>query len=447
MSEINIYNPDLLKLSNMETILRPSMIMRMRYITSLILFLLIAGFGTVVQAQTVTVFTDKDDYYPGEWVIITGSGWQNDDSVKLTLTHIEPNIPNHDHEIWYVLPDQGGNIYDEWFVLDQELGTTFMLEALGVPTDNYAVTYFTDGNDRFYVSGLPSGITVTLTDIEYTKTNGSLENQDIPFLSGSYAQIGAKQNTQVFFKYPELITTGLNSYNFISSDEVSPYTSTKDAKYITGVYKTAQTITFNALVEKTYGEAAFLVSATASSGLPVSFSIVSGPATISGNLVSINGAGLVTIRASQAGNATYDAATSVDQSFTVNQKAASVTPNPGSKLYGSSDPTLTGTLEGFIASDNVTATYARTSGEDVSGSPYTISATLNPSVDLNNYDITYKTERLYDHSDADHSNCRCRPDEGIRFNGSCFCLYFFTNRYTGQWRNGIVYWIAGPRIR
>jgi hypothetical protein len=144
MSEINIFKPDLLKFANMKTILRPSMIMRMRYITSLFLFLAITGFCTVVQAQTVTIFTDKDDYYPGEWVIITGSGWQDDDSVKLTLTHIEPNIPNHDHEIWYVLPDQSGNIYDEWFVLDQELGTTFMLEALGVPTDNYAVTYFTD---------------------------------------------------------------------------------------------------------------------------------------------------------------------------------------------------------------------------------------------------------------------------------------------------------------
>jgi hypothetical protein len=46
------------------------------------------------------------------------------------------------------------------------------------------------------------------------------------------------------------------------------------------VVKKDQTITFGALARKTYGDAPFTVSATASSGLPVSFSIVSGPATI-----------------------------------------------------------------------------------------------------------------------------------------------------------------------
>ena len=50
---------------------------------------------------------------------------------------------------------------------------------------------------------------------------------------------------------------------------------------------------------------AFTVSATASSGLPVTFSIVSGPATIDGNLITITGTGTVIVRASQAGDSTY----------------------------------------------------------------------------------------------------------------------------------------------
>jgi hypothetical protein len=79
----------------------------------------------------------------------------------------------------------------------------------------------------------------------------------------------------------------------------------------------SQTITFGALANKNYGDPAFTVSATASSGLAVSFSILSGPATISGNTVTITGAGTVTVRASQAGNANYSAAPNVDQSFTV----------------------------------------------------------------------------------------------------------------------------------
>jgi hypothetical protein len=70
---------------------------------------------------------------------------------------------------------------------------------------------------------------------------------------------------------------------------------------------------------------------------------------------------------------------------------AMVAPNSATKAHGTADPALTGTLSGFLAIDNVTATYGRTPGESVAGSPYTISATLSPSATLANYDITYNT--------------------------------------------------------
>ena len=96
--------------------------------------------------------------------------------------------------------------------------------------------------------------------------------------------------------------------------------------YPSGVYVQAnnqvqtqanQTITFAPLVNKTYGEPPFAVSATASSGLNVSFNILSGPATLSGNNVTLTSTGTVIVRASQAGNASYYAAPNVDQPFTV----------------------------------------------------------------------------------------------------------------------------------
>jgi len=77
--------------------------------------------------------------------------------------------------------------------------------------------------------------------------------------------------------------------------------------------------------------------------------------------------------------------------FTINPAPASVTPNPASKTYGTADPVLTGTLTGFLAADHVTATYSRTAGENVAGSPYTISAVLNPAAVLVNYNVTYNT--------------------------------------------------------
>ena len=122
----------------------------------------------------------------------------------------------------------------------------------------------------------------------------------------------------------------------------------------------SQTITFGALSNKIFGAADFAVSATASSGLPVAFSILSGPATVSGNVIALTGAGTVTVRASQSGNATYAAATPVDRSFTVSKTNSSVAvdtsanPSPTSSnvtftaTVSSSAGTPTGTIQ-FLA--------------------------------------------------------------------------------------------------
>ena len=89
-----------------------------------------------------------------------------------------------------------------------------------------------------------------------------------------------------------------------------------------------QTITFNAIPNKLTTDAPFAVSATASSGLPVTYSIVSGPATISGNTITLTGqVGTVTVRASQAGNSQYAAATPVDRSFTVTTPTTTTAPD------------------------------------------------------------------------------------------------------------------------
>ena len=81
---------------------------------------------------------------------------------------------------------------------------------------------------------------------------------------------------------------------------------------------TVQTITFAPLANHLVGDPPFALHASASSGLPVSFAILSGPATVSGNTVTLTGAvGTVTVEASQSGNADYTPAQAVDQSFEV----------------------------------------------------------------------------------------------------------------------------------
>lgn len=81
--------------------------------------------------------------------------------------------------------------------------------------------------------------------------------------------------------------------------------------------KLPQIITFGALSKQVVGDAPFALSASASSGLPVSFSVLSGPAIMNGNIVTITGAGLAVLRASQSGDATYAPAPNVDQALII----------------------------------------------------------------------------------------------------------------------------------
>ena len=85
----------------------------------------------------------------------------------------------------------------------------------------------------------------------------------------------------------------------------------------------SQAITFPALNSRSLGGVPFDVSATASSGLAVTFSSLSnGVCTLASNTVTLLAAGTCTIRASQAGNASYAPAANVDQSFTVTAQAS-----------------------------------------------------------------------------------------------------------------------------
>ncbi|MEK6476265.1 FG-GAP-like repeat-containing protein [Catalinimonas sp. 4WD22] len=81
-----------------------------------------------------------------------------------------------------------------------------------------------------------------------------------------------------------------------------------------------QTITFDTIPDKVYGES-FELSATASSGLAVTYEVIAGQefVSISDQTVSILGVGSVTIKASQSGNGEYLAAETVSQSFNISK--------------------------------------------------------------------------------------------------------------------------------
>ncbi len=80
-----------------------------------------------------------------------------------------------------------------------------------------------------------------------------------------------------------------------------------------------QTISFNAISDKVNINPPFQLTGSASSGLPVIFHVISGPATVSGNTITLTGTpGIVTVRAIQSGNGAYAPAIPVEHTFTVN---------------------------------------------------------------------------------------------------------------------------------
>ena len=79
----------------------------------------------------------------------------------------------------------------------------------------------------------------------------------------------------------------------------------------------SQTITFPPIATQQYPGPTVALSATASSELPVTYTVTSGPGTVSGSTLTLTGVGLVTVTASQAGNASYQAAPSQSQTVTV----------------------------------------------------------------------------------------------------------------------------------
>jgi hypothetical protein len=82
------------------------------------------------------------------------------------------------------------------------------------------------------------------------------------------------------------------------------------------ILKANQTITFDPIFDWTYGTSDRHAVASASSSLPVSFT-ASGNCTVNGTALHVTGVGACTITASQSGDANYNAAPDVSQTFAI----------------------------------------------------------------------------------------------------------------------------------
>lgn len=142
------------------------------------------------------------------------------------------------------------------------------------------------------------------------------------------------------------------------------------------VFFAPQTITgFSPPASATYGDGPITLVATASSGLPVSFSVISGPGSINGNILTISGAGTIQLRASQAGNASYSAAPSLTAGMVVAKAAATVTLGSLSQTYNGNPMYATATTD--PAGKSVTFTYNNSPAAPVNAGSYAVAATID----------------------------------------------------------------------
>ncbi len=183
-------------------------------------------------------------------------------------------------------------------------------------------------------------------------------------------QLNAAASVPGFFSYSPAAGTILNAgqqpltANFTPS---GPGSSGGLATNTLTVLPAAQTITFGAIPNKTTDDGLFNIAATSSSGLPVLFSIVSGPAALSSNTVSINGPGTIVIQASQPGAGNFGAAKPVLQSFNVTVGSVKVISILNAASYSS----------GSLASDGYAAVFGSAfADKDYIAGPPPLSTTL-----------------------------------------------------------------------
>jgi len=100
--------------------------------------------GEPSDPNLATVNTDKDDYQPGDSVIVTGTGWQPGETVSL-LFHEDVDPPIHPDKTFTAVADSDGRIVNRDYLIDDEdLNVRFTLQATGLSSGKTAQATFTD---------------------------------------------------------------------------------------------------------------------------------------------------------------------------------------------------------------------------------------------------------------------------------------------------------------
>jgi N-acetylneuraminic acid mutarotase len=224
----------------------------------------------------------------------------------------------------------------------------------GAATNTFAIT--NQGNTALLISGVSTGGTGA----------ASFRVRNLPASVGPKASV----SFQIVFT-PTAAGLHTAVVAIANNSPTAPYFVQMQG---TGLPKD-QTINFPAIPNQLTTNAVGL-SATASSGLPVSFSVLSGSASITGGTnLSFTGAGAVSLVAAQAGNADWNAAPDVTNTFTVTKATAGMTLNDLNQTYNGAARVVTATtVPGGLA---VEITYNGSATAPTAAGSYAVTGAVN----------------------------------------------------------------------
>ena len=272
-------------------------------------------------------------------------------------------------------------------------GTSVTLVAGGTCT-----IQATQAGSADYAAAAPVNQSFQVTPLSQTITFGTLPNQPYgtaPFMVSATASSGltVSFNSQtnpvctVSETTVTLVAGGMCTIQATQSGNAD-YTAAAPVNQSFQVTPLSQTITFGALPNQPYGTAPFTVSATASSGLTVSFNSQTNPVCrVSGTAVTLIAGGTCTVQATQAGNADYAAATPVNQSFQVTPLSQTITFGAlSNQPYGTAPFTVSATASSgltvrFSSQTNPVCRVSGTTVTLVAGGECTIQATQAGNAD------------------------------------------------------------------
>ena len=336
-----------------------------------------------------TIASEKDDYPPGGYVILTGENWQPGETVTIRTNDDQGESWRRDVT---VTADPEGRIRDEfnlpdWFV------ATYIVTASG-PLSGIARTMFTDGNVKVEVA--PAGVTAVVTGTLYSQAGctGLATAKSVPGTVGVGSAESLRLNapatgsastaptTRYFVNWTVeagaafTVIPGTNNRSICVSGN---FNGSRDA--VANYGTTAPTVATSTAVTSgtnpsTYGgSVTFTATVTGSPVNPSSVGTVAFKdngttlcfaVALSGNqaicTTSSLSAGTHPITADYSGAAGFNASTG-SMTQTVTAKMVTVTPDAGQgKTFGDADPALTYTLSEAVT---VSGALARAGGEDV----------------------------------------------------------------------------------